>query len=101
MPSYLTKTWTYLTSAKCSWPWPLVSRRIAAWYCSRGMNGSPLDPSAPERNVTAKAGFDCTKPVGKPFAERLAISDEVLARIDPLKIIGEKRWERIPVEPWG
>lgn len=66
-----------------------------------GMNGSPLDPSAPERNVTAKAGFDCTKPLGKPFAERLAISDEVLARIDPLKIIGEKRWEQIPVEPWG
>jgi 2,5-furandicarboxylate decarboxylase 1 len=66
-----------------------------------GMNGSPLDPSAPERNVTAKAGFDCTKPVGKPFAERLAISDEVLSRIDPVKIIGEKRWERIPVEPWG
>ena len=45
--------------------------------------------------------FDCTKPVGKPFAERLAISEEVLSRIDPLKIIGEKRWERIPVEPWG
>jgi len=66
-----------------------------------GMNGSPLDPSAPERNVTAKAGFDCTKPVGKPFAERLAISNEVLSRIDPLKIIGEKRWEQIPVEPWG
>src|SRR5262249_51731168 len=36
-----------------------------------GMNGSPLDPSAPERDVTAKAGFDCTKPLGKPFAERL------------------------------
>jgi len=66
-----------------------------------GMNGSPLDPSAPERNVTAKAGFDCTKPLGQPFAERLAISDEVLSRIDPLKIIGQKRWEQIPVEPWG
>jgi UbiD family decarboxylase len=66
-----------------------------------GMNGSPLDPSAPERNVTAKAGFDCTKPMGKPFAERLAISNEVLSRIDPVKIIGEKRWSEIPVEPWG
>jgi 3-polyprenyl-4-hydroxybenzoate decarboxylase len=65
------------------------------------MNGSPLDPSAPERNVTAKAGFDCTKPLGKRFAQRLAISDEVLARIDPLKIIGAKKWEQIPVEPWG
>jgi 2,5-furandicarboxylate decarboxylase 1 len=66
-----------------------------------GMNGSPLDPSAPERNLTAKAGFDCTKPLGKPFAERLAISDEVLSRIDPVKIIGEQRWKQIPVEPWG
>ena len=37
----------------------------------------------------------------RPFAERLAISNEVLARVDPLKIIGEKRWEQIPVEPWG
>jgi UbiD family decarboxylase len=66
-----------------------------------GMNGSPLDPSAPERNVTAKAGFDCTKPLGKPFAERLAVSAEVLSRIDPVKIIGEKRLEQIPIEPWG
>jgi 2,5-furandicarboxylate decarboxylase 1 len=66
-----------------------------------GVTGSPLDPSLPERNITCKAGFDCTKPLGKPFAERLAISNEVLARIDPLKIIGEKRWDQIPVEPWG
>src|SRR5258705_570206 len=66
-----------------------------------GMNGSPLDPSAPERNVTAQAGFACTKPMGTPISDRLAISEEVLSRIDPLKIIGEKRWERIPVEPWG
>jgi len=39
--------------------------------------------------------------LGKPFAERLAISDEVLSCIDPLKIIGAKKWEQIPVEPWG
>jgi hypothetical protein len=25
----------------------------------------------------------------------------VLDRIDPLKIIGEKKWRGIPVEPWG
>jgi 2,5-furandicarboxylate decarboxylase 1 len=65
------------------------------------VTGSPLDPSAPERNLTTKAGFDCTKPLGKPFAERLSISKEVLDRIDPLKIIGEKRWSEIPLEPWG
>ena len=30
MPSCLTRTWTYSTSAKCFWPWQLASRRIAA-----------------------------------------------------------------------
>src|SRR5512145_1869374 len=57
-----------------------------------GMTGSPLDPSSPDGRLVCKSGFDCTKPLGKPFAERLAISKEVLDRIDPLKIIGEKRW---------
>ena len=38
---------------------------------------------------------------GKPFAERLSISKEVFDHIEPLKIIGEKRWSEIPVEPWG
>src|SRR5262249_23281753 len=59
-----------------------------------GMNGSPLDPSAPERNVTAKAGFDCTQLVGRPFAEGLAISNEVLSRIDPLKSSARKDGNR-------
>jgi len=66
-----------------------------------GVTGSPLDPSSPDGRLVCKAGFDCTKPMGKPFAERLSISSEVLARIDPVKIIGEKRWSEIPVEPWG
>ena len=30
MPSCLTRTWTSSTRRKCSSPWPLVSRRIAA-----------------------------------------------------------------------
>ena len=66
-----------------------------------GMTGSPRDPSSPDGRLVCKAGFDCTKPIGKPFAERLSISNQVLTRIDPLKIIGEKRWSEIPVEPWG
>ena len=65
------------------------------------MTGSPLDPSSPDGRLVCKAGFDCTKPIGKPFAERLSISKEVLDHIDPLKIIGEKHWSEIPVEPWG
>jgi len=66
-----------------------------------GMTGSPLDPSSPDGRLVCKAGFDCTKPIDKPFAERLSISKEVLDHIEPLKIIGEKRWSDIPVEPWG
>jgi len=39
-----------------------------------GMTGSPLDPSSADGRLVCKAGFDCTKPIGKPFAERLSIS---------------------------
>jgi len=66
-----------------------------------GMTGSPLDPSSPEGTTTCKAGFDCTKPLGKPFAERLSIPEEVLGQIDPLEFVGRERWERVPVEPWA
>ena len=66
-----------------------------------GLTGSPLDPSSPDGHTSCKAGFDCTKPLGKPFAERLAIPDEVLKALDPLKIVSRDRWEKIPTEPWG
>jgi len=65
-----------------------------------GMTGSPLDPSS-DGMTMCKAGFDCTKPLGKPFAERLAIPDDVLKRFDPLEVINPARWEKIPFEPWG
>ncbi|HEX6510677.1 MAG TPA: hypothetical protein VF157_00130 [Chloroflexota bacterium] len=66
-----------------------------------GMNGSPLDPSSPGAMLTSKVGFDCTKPLGQPFAERLSVPQDVLARIDPVQLLGQHRFERIPVEPWG
>jgi 2,5-furandicarboxylate decarboxylase 1 len=66
-----------------------------------GITGSPLDPSSEDGFTTSKVGFDCTKPLGKPFAERLSIPQEVMDRIDPVEIIGRDRLERIPVEPWG
>jgi len=66
-----------------------------------GITGSPLDPSSEDGFTTSKVGFDCTKPVGKPFAERLSIPKEVMDRIDPIAILGRDRLERIPVEPWG
>ena len=65
------------------------------------MTGTSLDPSSPDGTSTAKVGFDCTKPLGKPFAERLSIPDEVLQKVDPLELVGRDRWERIPTEPWG
>src|SRR5204863_9621657 len=75
-----------------------ADRGLVTWP---GMTGSPLDPSSPDGRLVCKAAFDCTKPIGKPFAERLSISNQVLDHIEPLKIIGEKRWSEIPVEPWG
>jgi len=66
-----------------------------------GINGSPLDPSSPGAMLGSKVGFDCTKPLGQRFAERLSVPDDVLARIDPLELLGRDRFERIPVEPWG
>lgn len=66
-----------------------------------GMTGSPLDPSSSDGFTTAKAVFDCTKPLGQPFAERLSIPSDVMARIDPIEIIGRDRLDRVPIEPWG
>jgi len=66
-----------------------------------GMTGSPLDPSSQDGTISCKVVFDCTKPLGKVFAERLSIPPEVAAKIDPLEIVGRERWEKIPVEPWG
>jgi UbiD family decarboxylase len=66
-----------------------------------GVTGSPLDPSSRDGVTTTKVGFDCTKPVGEAFAERLAIPDGVLERIDPAEIIGRQAFERVPYEPWG
>jgi len=66
-----------------------------------GMNCSPIDPSSEDGYTSSKVVFDCTKPLGKPFAERLSIPQEVMDRIDPAEIVGRERLERIPLEPWG
>ncbi len=41
-----------------------------------GLTGPALDPSA-AGIVGTKVGFDCTKPLGQPFAEKLSIPDEI------------------------
>ncbi len=66
-----------------------------------GLTGGVLDPSSPDGTTATKVGFDCTNPVGTAFAERLAVPDEVLQKIDPLKLLSREKWERIPLEPWG
>ena len=66
-----------------------------------GMTGGVLDPSSLDGTTTTKVGFDCTKLLGSAFPERLSVPDEVLKKIDPLKLFSREKWERIPVEPWG
>ncbi len=65
-----------------------------------GMTGSPLDPSS-DGFTMCKAGFDCTKPLGKPFAERLSIPEDVRKKFDPGEVINPAKWDKIPFEPWG
>jgi hypothetical protein len=36
-----------------------------------------------------------------PASTANAFGTDLHQFIDPLKIIGEKRWEQIPIEPWG
>jgi UbiD family decarboxylase len=65
------------------------------------VTGSPLDPSAHDDNTCSKAVFDCTKPLGQPFAERLAIPADVEARVAVEGFVRSEQLTRIPVEPWG
>ncbi|MBI2880752.1 MAG: UbiD family decarboxylase [Candidatus Tectomicrobia bacterium] len=53
-----------------------------------GSLGALLDPSASEQGVTAKLGVDATKPIGDPFAERLAMD------------AGKMAWARGWVDQW-
>jgi 2,5-furandicarboxylate decarboxylase 1 len=66
-----------------------------------GVTGSPLDPSARDDTTVSKVVFDCTKPLGQPFAERLAIPAEVEARIALEDYVDPARLSRLTVEPWG
>ncbi|MFQ5972272.1 MAG: UbiD family decarboxylase [Alphaproteobacteria bacterium] len=45
-----------------------------------GSLGAILDPSASERGLTAKIGVDATRPFGEPFAEKLSMTPEKVAR---------------------
>lgn len=60
-----------------------------------GLTGPALDPSL-EGLLTTKVGFDCTKPLGQPFAKALTIPDEVSQRRQFKEILSGLRWEDIP-----
>jgi 2,5-furandicarboxylate decarboxylase 1 len=62
-----------------------------------GVRGVPLDPSITGR-VTTKAGIDCTKPVGRVFAERLRVRPDVLERVDLADLLGDTVLQAIPTE---
>ncbi|HLH21365.1 MAG TPA: UbiD family decarboxylase [Chloroflexota bacterium] len=62
-----------------------------------GVRGVPLDPSISGR-VTTKAGIDCTKPVGKVFAERLQVRADVLDGVDLAAVLGAETLQAIPPE---
>jgi UbiD family decarboxylase len=66
-----------------------------------GVTGSPLDPSSDDGRRTAKVGFDCTKPLGQPFADKLSIPPEVVERVDAARVLGRGRLDRVTLEPWG
>ncbi|HLY64458.1 MAG TPA: UbiD family decarboxylase domain-containing protein [Chloroflexota bacterium] len=64
------------------------------------LRGSPLDPTSPDGR-TSKMGFDCTKPLGLPFPQRLSVPREVLEAVNPADLLGQARLDAVPVEPWG
>ena len=58
----------------------------------KNVKGNVLDPSLRGEVLTAKMIIDATKPVGRPFAERIRVPDEALERtrslIEKLNLIG-------------
>ncbi len=69
----------------------IIAAALAVYHFSGSIDGT----------TTTKVGFDCTKLLGSAFPERLSVPDDVLKKIDPLKLLTREKWERIPVEPWG
>ena len=61
------------------------------------VRGVPLDPSIDGR-LTTKAGIDCTKPVGKVFAERLRVREDLVEGLSLSEILGEDALQQIPTE---
>jgi UbiD family decarboxylase len=63
----------------------------------RNIKGSVLDPSLVHDVRGSKMIIDATKPVDRPFAKRLNLPDEALARVRPGDFVSREVYERIPV----
>src|SRR5262249_36149948 len=68
-----------------------------------GAKGAILDPTSdPERFTLTKMGIDATRPTGRDFAERLAISDDQRARARAiLAAAGVKLWPSLALAGRG
>jgi 2,5-furandicarboxylate decarboxylase 1 len=51
--------------------------------------------------TAAKVGFDCTKPVGRPFPKQLGIPEEVRQRVRPEEFLDLAKLARTSTEPYG
>jgi hypothetical protein len=51
--------------------------------------------------TAAKVGFDCTKPVERPFPRQLGIPEEIRRGARPEKFLDLAKLARTPAEPYG
>lgn len=59
-----------------------------------------LDPMV-EGTTGPKVGFDCTKPAGRPFPQRVDVPKRVFEEVQLEEYISPEILQRIPVEPYG
>jgi 3-polyprenyl-4-hydroxybenzoate decarboxylase len=63
----------------------------------RNIKGSMLDPSLVHDVRGSKMIIDATKPVDRPFARRLNVPDEALARTRLGDFLSQEVFDRVPV----
>lgn len=62
----------------------------------KNVKGNTLDPSQTDDIMTAKMILDATRPLGRPFAARVEVPKEALARIKLEDFVSRKDLERVP-----
>ncbi len=61
----------------------------------KNVKGNTLDPSQTDDVMTAKMIIDATKPLGRPFAERLRVPDEALARVKLEDLVSQEELAKL------